>query len=317
MNQRSKLRYAHMREINRPQTQHFPQRAIQRLQTELMPQKRIFFLQPAGILIRFAGQQSRLPEQQGLQLEQIIPVLAQTRHRQRTRQQFKSLPVDVETEIARQANIKRFFPEPLVLLQHAGYESRFLFQPFYQQRVFPRRYDNVGHFAEVIGTCHALRLLLPLPEFLRNRFGIAQLALWNGLAVRAVNRAIRFLDNMQYHIVISAVLVVSVPVPVRGTHVDFYIPGPKRIAYPDFRVEKIGSAVRVEAAGIDYFHRPAIRRGLRKSQKTLLLPNIMQELLHVSEKQFSATKKNIRIQTAKKAFQKTGNFRYFCPGNLC
>ena len=62
------------------------------------------------------------------------------------------------------------------------------------------------------------------------------------------------LHHMEHHVVVTGVLVVPVPEPVGGLHVDFHISGPHGLAYLHLGVEEVGPLVAVGLSGVDYLH---------------------------------------------------------------
>ena len=87
-------------------------------------------------------------------------------------------------------------------------------------------------------------------------------------------------SNMQHHIVVSRILVVSVQKPVGRALVYLHIAHPQRAVKPNLGIEEVGTRVMVMQTGIDYLHESSVRSAELVERQYAVFPDIMQELFH-------------------------------------
>ena len=85
---------------------------------------------------------------------------------------------------------------------------------------------------------------------------------------------------MQDDAVIGRVLVVVVPFPVAGAHVDLDVAHPQAPVDLDLGVEEVRTGIGVQQAGVNDAHTAAIVGHHVLAEPQLVLPYVLQQSLH-------------------------------------
>ena len=81
--------------------------------------------------------------------------------------------------------------------------------------------------------------------------------------------------DVQNHVVVSFVLVVSMKIPVARLVVNLHVAHPESSGNLDFGVEEIGPCIAVVQSGVDDFHLPVVGGGKRGEWEEFMLPHVV------------------------------------------
>ena len=106
-------------------------------------------------------------------------------------------------------------------------------------------------------------------------FGDAELHLREGFSLGVAGFQVDDSANVEHHVVVSLVLLVSVQIPVARFVVYFDIAHPEHSVYLDFSIEEIGPRIAVVQPWVDDFHLPMVGSMERRKWKQLVFPYIV------------------------------------------
>ena len=228
-------------------------------------------------------QQSRLPEEESLDLCQRVGMLLHETQRQTAGQPLEGVAVDAESQAARYRHVAHLFPTAPIELEPVVQTLRLGLQPLHGQRRNPVGQQHRVEIADVPGTRLAGRVghqrFVIGPERGRTR----QHQRGNLLTVGAVDRGIGHLDHMQHHRVVGRVEVMVVPTPVRSPPVNLHVTGPDVTVDTNLGIEKIGARVGIQPPHVDYPHLAAVDRRQSRRVEEPVLPHILHEFFHTSK----------------------------------
>lgn len=133
-----KLGQAHVRKVAGTKAQETPLLHRHRgEQLELALQVAELFLKLPVIIVRpcdgFFLQQARLPQEEGLHLKQVVPMLIDGTERKAVRPRLKGITVQPEAEVTGKGDEEHIFPMAVATFKPLGYDLRLLLETLYLQ----------------------------------------------------------------------------------------------------------------------------------------------------------------------------------------
>ena len=275
-----------MREVLRAKSQESPQLVIHRLQRELVREIKILVSQSRKIpvvqgifLIAFGDgvqlQQSRLPHEDSLYLEEVISVMIHRSQRQFQRPLLKGIAIDSEAIVSGQSYEIGILPVAVAAAHALLYRLRLLRKAFGLQGAHPRVNGELGERWNYLIARRILvdgeQLLIVLEDIL----GDVELHLRQRGTLGVSGFRIYVAADVQNHVVVSFVLVVGVKIPVARLVVNLHVAHPESSGNLDFGVEEIGSCIAVVQSGVDDFHLPVVGGGKRGEWEEFVLPHVV------------------------------------------
>ena len=108
-----------------------------------------------------------------------------------------------------------------------------------------------------------------------------ELDLWDEFPIDAIDGRVVFFHDVQDDAVIGRVLVVVVPFPVAGPHVDLDVAYPGVAINLDLGVKEVWSRVGIEQTRVEDTHTAAIVGHHVLAEPQLVLPYVLQQSLHL------------------------------------
>jgi hypothetical protein len=275
-----------MGEVLRAKSQESPQLVIHWLQRELVREIKIFVSQSRKIpivqgvfLISFGNgvqlQQSRLPHEDSLYLEEVISVMIHRPQRQFQRPLFKSISIDSEAIVSGQGYEIGILPVAVAAAHALLYRLRLLRKALGLQGAHPRVDSELSERWNYLIARRILvdgeQLLIVLEDIL----GDVELHLRQRGTLGVSGFCIYVAADVQNHVVVSFVLVVGVKKPVARLVVNLHVAHPKGSGNLDFGVEEIGPCIAVVQSGVDDFHLPVVGGGKRGEWEEFVLPHVV------------------------------------------
>ena len=245
-------------------------------------------MQSAEIVIALAGLQPLVVQQPGLSHEEClhlkirVAVFPDVRGLDGEGPLLESISIGAETKIAGQGDEEGSFPIAPGALQIVFDALHLRFEPFHRQPAHPA-VDGQGCYLGNDAITGRIGFLGPqlavVGHQLRRHL---QGDLGRQLAVGGTCRRIDHPHHMEYHVVVSGVVLMPVAEPVGGQLVNFHVAGPQHAVYPHLGIEKVRPGVdEVVYAGIDHFDaRPLVAEEGRLAVEAVL-PYVMEHVFHL------------------------------------
>ena len=216
---------------------------------------------------------------------------------------LKGIPVDAEAVAARQRDEVGPLPIAVTLSDTPDNGLRLLFEPFGLQRAHPRMDRQLIQARNDLITGRIFvclhQLLILCPDSSRH----IDLHLGQRLATVSDDSTVGIAYDMQDHIVIARIAVVSVLVPVGGTAMNLHIAHPQHAVDLQLCIEEVGAGVIIVQTGVYHLDRPSVSSLQSLQRQQPVPPAIMQDKLGIS---FSF-RHNLRIRISRAArMQDTG-----------
>ena len=282
---------ADMGEVLRAQAHEAPQQVVHGLQRELMGQEPVFAAQLVeiavgkGLLAIALGngggvEQSGLPHEDSLYLEEVVTVLAHGLQGDVACPLLEGVAVDAEAEVAGQRLEVGILPRAASLLGPLCDGYGLLLEALRLQSSHPGVYGEGRQRGDnpVTG-----RIGVGLQQFLvvvADALRHGQHGLRHKVAALRLHVAVGQPHDVEHHIIVMLVALVAVQIPVAGAVVQLDVAHPQRAAYLDAGVEEVGPAVVVVQSGVDHLYRASVGGGQSLGGPHLVFPAVVQQFLH-------------------------------------
>ena len=286
-----KLGDTDMREVLRTESEKAPHLKIHRFHRELMRQIEVFVTQLGkitlvqGVLLIVVRdglqfEESGLSHEDGLYLEKVVAMVGYGRKRQSTCPEFEGIVVDTKAVVTRKGDEVGILPRAVTEFHALSDGLRLLLQSLRLQGSHPgmnhqsRKIRN--HLVTRRVGVRLLQLLIMLPDIV----GHVELHLFEKLSVGIHHLCIENGSHVENHVGVVLVLVVTVQIPVTRLVVDLHIPHPQGSVDSHLRIEEVGTCVAVVQSRVNHFDVLSVARFQSPQREQLVLPHIMQQLLH-------------------------------------
>lgn len=269
--------------VGRAQPHEFPGCRVDGREREFVAQEVILPAQTRGIGVGsslFTVEQTGLPEEECLDLQQRVGMLLQEEQRQAARQPLEGVAVHPEAHAPGQGDVAHLFPVALVLCEQVVDAAALLLQAFECEGGEPVGEKKGRELTDAFAAGQQFAL--------RGEEGIVVLQCrWNGhdplrhrLAVGAEHLGIGFGHDVQHHRVVGFVGRVSVHRPVACPQVHLHIARPQAVADTHLGVEKVGPGIGVAPSRVDDLDGFAPGGQCRHMTQQPLFPHVVEEFFH-------------------------------------
>ena len=158
---------------------------------------------------------------------------------------FEHITIDAEAVVAGKGHEISILPRAITQGYALFDGLRLLFQPLCLKRCHPGMYHQArqvrNHLITGRITVGFLQFIVVIPDMI----GYIELHLTDKLTIGIHHFGIEHPSHMQYHIVVSLILVVPMQIPIARLVVNLNITHPQRLSNPYLRIEEIRTSIVV------------------------------------------------------------------------
>ena len=201
-----------------------------------------------------------LPEENCLDLEKIVTMLANSTHRNRLCPLLESVTIDAKTEVACKRDEEGVFPILVEGFAALHDLSGTFFEAFQSKGSHPIVYEECREVAYHITAWRTTVVMAQLGIILFHICGHFQLQLRNLLTIGIAKGAIYLTRHMENDVVVGGICVVMMSKPVTGLQVQLHIAHPLDAVQLDFRPREVRTCIGVVDARIEHLQKTPVCR---------------------------------------------------------
>ena len=252
-------------------------RSRRNFEGELLTKIMVFALQTQVVIFLVVNiEESRLSEENGFYLEEVVAMLADSHHWDGVCPLLEGVAIDTKAEVACQGDKEGVFPILVEAFTALHDLTGAFLKAFESEGGHPVVYQKGGEMSQHIATTGSAVVLAEFRKVLPHVGRHVELQLRNLLTIGIEEGLVDVGGDMEDDVLIGGVGVVVVVEPVAGLQMQFHIAHPFGAVELNLRPYEIWSCIGVVDARVEHLQQTAVGGAEFMEGKNLMFPRIMQ-----------------------------------------